>query len=224
MNSSFPQLAVFDLAGTTVLDDRYVHKVLQKSMADYGIAISLDEANEVMGIPKPIAMRQLLEQHHRVPDPQLIADMHRDFVKNMTRFYQEEPAVREIDGASQVFRALIDRGVKIVVDTGFDRAITDPLLARMNWNGLIHGSVTSDEVPHGRPHPDLIFRAMQLTGVTDAARVMKVGDTPSDLQEGTAAKCGWVVGIVGNFSREQLTKEPHTYIVDRLTDVPALVS
>jgi phosphonatase-like hydrolase len=223
MITHFPLLAVFDLAGTTVRDDRFVHKVLQKSMAAHGIAITLEEANEVMGIPKPIAMRELLEQHHRVADPQLIETMHRDFVQNMTRFYQQEPEVREIEGASDVFRALINKGVKIVVDTGFDRAITDPLLARMNWDGLIHGSVTSDEVAQGRPYPDLIYRAMELTGVTDASRVMKVGDTPSDMQEGKAAQCGWIVGIVGNFSREQLAREPHTHIVDRLTDVPGLL-
>ncbi len=71
------------------------------------------------------------------------------------------------------------------------------LLGRLGWDGcVIDASVTSDEVPQGRPHPDLILEAMKRTGVEDVASVMKVGDTPSDLLEGTAAGCGMVVGVV----------------------------
>ena len=41
----------------------------------------------------------------------------------------------------------------------------------------------------------MVFRAMQLTGVTDPRRVAKVGDTPSDLHESTNAGCGMVVAV-----------------------------
>lgn len=223
MNQALPQLAVFDLAGTTVRDDKYVHRVLQQTMAAHGYPISIDEANAVMGIPKPVAMRQLLLEKGHEANPNEIGKMHREFVENMIAFYRSEPGLSEVDGTSTVFRLLRQAGIKIVVDTGFDRAITTPLLQRMNWNGLIDGSVTSDEVPNGRPFPDLVFRAMELTAVTDPGRVMKVGDTPSDLQEGGAAGCGWIVGITGNFTREQLAAEPHTHIVENLAAIPRLL-
>lgn len=58
------ELVVFDMAGTTVYDDRFVHKVLQNTMSRYDVMISLDEANRVMGIPKPVAIKQLLQWHN----------------------------------------------------------------------------------------------------------------------------------------------------------------
>lgn len=223
MNASLPQLVVFDLAGTTVLDEKYVHRVLQKTMAGHGVSITLEEANAVMGIPKPIAMRQLLRDKDLEPKPAWIDQMHLEFVENMRHFYQTEPNVREVAGASAVFRVLRGAGVKVFVDTGFDRAITDPLLERMKWDDLLDGSVTSDEVAQGRPFADLILRAMELAGVSEAAHVMKVGDTPSDLQEGKAAGCRWIIGITGNFSREELVSEPHTHIIDSLDEIPRVL-
>ena len=43
----------------------------------------------------------------------------------------------------------------------------------------------------GRPHPDMIHHLMRVLKVEDATRVAKIGDTPSDLHEGTAAGCGF---------------------------------
>ncbi len=65
---------------------------------------------------------------------------------------------------------------------------------------------------------------MEELGVSDAGLVAKVGDTPSDLQEGIAAGCGWVIGVLnGSHSREELEVYVHTHLVDSICDVPALV-
>lgn len=109
-----------------------------------------------------------------------------------------------------------------MLDTGFDRAITQAIVDRLGWqrDGKIDFSVTSDEVAQGRPYPDLIFKAMELTGVTDPGSVMKVGDTPSDLQEGSAGGCRYVVGVTtGAFTRKELALYPHTHIVDQLAEI-----
>jgi phosphoglycolate phosphatase-like HAD superfamily hydrolase len=96
---------------------------------------------------------------------------------------------------------------------------------RLGWSdsGIIDVTVASDEVMRGRPYPDLIDRAMRLTGVTRGAAVAKVGDTPSDLLEGTAAGCAKVIGITtGSHTRAALAGHPHTDLVDHLREVPPL--
>jgi len=61
---------------------------------------------------------------------------------------------------------------------------------------------------------------MQLTGVTDAAKVAKVGDTGSDMQEGKSAGCGWVIGITsGAFRREELQSENPTHLIDSIPEL-----
>jgi phosphonatase-like hydrolase len=218
-----PKLAVFDLAGTTVHDEQDVPRILQASLHEHGISVSLADAARLMGIPKPVAIRQLLNDYDApVKSEALVERIHVQFIDAMTRFYSEGKQVREMAGASDVFAELKLRGIKLAVDTGFDRTITEVLLKRMGWiqNGLIDFSVTSEEVKRGRPHPDMIFRAMQLSGVDHVLDVAKIGDTASDLQEGTAAGCRWVIGVTtGAYSRNQLLREPHTHLADSLREV-----
>lgn len=223
------QLAVFDLAGTTVKDNRDVHRVLRSALSRHGVDITLDEANEVMGIPKPIAIRQLLSDHPlaaRNVSEDWINEIHEDFLREMVAFYQQDAGVSEKIGVSETFEALHKLGLKVAVDTGFDRKITDALLQRLGWaeRGLIDFSVTSDEVERGRPFPDMIFRAMAQFGIKDAASVIKIGDTGSDIQEGRAAGCGMLVAVTtGAFSVDQLIKENPHFLIGQLPEILPLL-
>jgi phosphonatase-like hydrolase len=219
------ELVIFDLAGTTVFDDRDVHKALQKALRDNEVDVTLEEANEVMGIPKPVAIEKLLLLKHlgkKVITEEWIDQIHQRFKIYMIDFYQNDASVREKEGVSELFSFLREHGIQVGVDTGFDRSITQPLLDRLGWerNDLIDLSITSDEVPRGRPFPDMIFKSMALTGVNNPEFVAKVGDTVSDLEEGTSAGCGWVIGVTdGAFSREQLMKGRATHLIDDVREV-----
>ncbi len=220
-------LVVFDLAGTTVKENFDVQRTLKNSFSKVGLAISIGQASKVMGIPKPIAIRQLLEslRYDSISDD-FIRSIHADFVLNMIAFYKNDQTVQENEGVTETFKALKEQGIKIIVDTGFDRPIVDALLGKLGWqrNQLIDGSVTSDEVAHGRPFPDLIFRAMEMTGVSDVKRVAKVGDTASDLEEGNSAGCALVVGITtGAFTREQLQQVKHTHLIEEIPELLKII-
>jgi phosphoglycolate phosphatase-like HAD superfamily hydrolase len=61
-------------------------------------------------------------------------------------------------------------------------------------------------------------------GITDPADVAKVGDAWADLEEGTQADCGLVIGVTtGVYSREKLQERPHTHIVPSVADVPLII-
>lgn len=223
------QLVVFDLAGTTVHDNQDVQRVLQQTLQKQDVFISMEEAARVMGIPKPVALHQLLHKH--LPDKSAITDkvidnLHEMFVDDMVAFYEQDQLVKEMDGASDAFRQLKAAGIKVFVDTGFDRQITDVLVERLGWvrHSLIDGSVTSDEVEQGRPFPDMIYRAMELTGVAEVSAVAKVGDTASDMLQGTSAGCGLVIGVTtGAYTREALQSEPHTHIANSLQEAVKII-
>jgi phosphonatase-like hydrolase len=217
------QLVVFDMAGTTVYDGDAVRSCFRATLGAAGLAAATAAIHAVMGLPKPEAIRRLAG-----PDaPQSRVDaLHEDFVARMKRYYEADPAVREADGATATFARLRAAGVKVALDTGFSRPIVDVLLKRLGWREgqTIDASVTSDEVPRGRPHPDMVLHLMRKLGVADARSVAKVGDTPSDLQQGTAAGCGWVIGVTsGTHTREQLAPVPHTHLIERLLELPAVL-
>lgn len=223
------RLVVFDMAGTTVEDKNNVHEALISGFASQQLTITLDDANRVMGIPKPVAITQLLRENfgQKNTDVALVARIHNVFVKEMISFYSNDSSVKPKIGAEETFAQLHLQNIKVVLDTGFSRDIADTIIYRFNWqrNNLIDGSVTSDEVQNGRPYPDLIHKAMKDQGVYFANEVAKVGDTMSDLEEGTAAGCRYVIGITtGAYSALDLAQGPHTHLIENLNEVVSIVT
>jgi phosphonatase-like hydrolase len=225
-----PQLVVFDVAGTTVFDGDIVIDALNDALKSSDVRVDRDAIRALMGVPKPVAIRTLLAQHGPNADhvDSLVHHVHAAFLARVIERYRSESVVCEMEGAAAVFAALHEHGIKVALDTGFSRPILDVLLERLGWTtpDVIDCSVTSDEVAHGRPAPDLIRRAMQLTGVVDPRAVVKVGDTPADIESGRAAACGYVVGVsYGTHSRAELERHRPDVVIERLSSlVPLLLN
>lgn len=221
------RLVIFDMAGTTVNDDDSVNRCLREALKAEGLEVTPEQVNAVMGIFKPNAIRMLIDQSTMAESLAGRVDaIHDDFVARSIRFYREDPSVFEVAGASRTFEILRDAGIKVALNTGFNRPITDVILDRLGWkeNPLIAATITSDEVPRGRPHPDMIRALMNRLGIHDPANVAKVGDTPADLGEGSAAGCGLVVGVTeGTHTRAQLEPHPHTHLIGSIVELPSIL-
>ena len=133
---------------------------------------------------------------------------------------EEHYATHEVvptKGCLKLFKFLNENGVKIALTTGYYRKVITILLRKLGWDhgldktwlglkdSLIQLSLSSDDVEDGRPAPDLIYLAMRKLGVSDPRRVIKIGDTPSDLESGVKAHCLMSLGLTnGTHSRKQL--------------------
>lgn len=221
------QLVVFDIAGTTVHDDNNVHQALQSALASHGVATSIEEINPFMGIPKPYAIETLLKRHiedHSLISNEMVNKIHEVFLEKMIDFYQNNATVRQKSNAEFVFKALREKGIKIALDTGFSRDITDVIIQRLGWQDLIDTSVASNEVAKGRPAPDMIFKAMELLHITNIKNVVKVGDTEVDIQQGKRAGCQYVIGVTtGAYSKADLEKENPTHLIEDLKEILSII-
>jgi phosphonatase-like hydrolase len=224
------ELVVFDMAGTTVEDKQNVAEALQNALSAYDCHVNIEEINLLMGYPKPVAIQNLLAQYagpDAAHNEALVHNIHDLFVQEIIRFYNEHEDIKEKDNAASVFVQLRQMGIKVALDTGFSRAIADVIINRLGWQKDVHFdvSITSDEVERGRPFPDMIYKAMQLLNIESVAAVVKVGDTISDLQEGNAAGCTYVIGITtGAYTEKELALEKHTHLISDLKEVIAIVS
>ncbi|MFI6416149.1 HAD family hydrolase [Streptomyces sp. NPDC050842] len=116
--------------------------------------------------------------------------------------------------------------MRVVLTTGFDRQVTDPLLAAVGWRvgDRLDAVVCASEVAAGRPTPHMIHGAMELTGVTDPAEVLVAGDTALYIRAGHAARAGIVVGVLtGAQTRDELTAERPTHILEGVSELPAVL-
>ncbi len=223
------KLAIFDLAGTTVDDsENAVFQCFKNALNDKGIDAPLDMVNSVMGIRKLQAIGEILEQvvSERASD-ELALEIHDAFLQNINKYYAESDEVREVDGASAVFRELKEKDIKVAFNTGFSRSTADIIANRLGWyeNELIDASACSDEVEEGRPEPFMIRKIMSELEIEDPAMVAKIGDTPSDLDEGKNAGCGLTIGVLyGTHERSDLEDYQHDYLVSDLREIVSLLT
>src|SRR5687768_11915228 len=176
------ELVVMDMAGTTVHDGGEVPAAFRSALAAHGVAVTDDELAGVRGASKREVIRTLVIRHQPDALPSLTDEVYAEFGAALAERYQA--GVRAVEGAEEVFDWLRRRGVRVALNTGFDRAITELLLDALGWRDAADAVVCGDEVRQGRPAPYLIFRAMEATGAASVHRVMNVGDTELDLRAG----------------------------------------
>jgi phosphonatase-like hydrolase len=224
------KLVVFDIAGTTVKDDQEVSKAFQAALKKYNYHIELNRIDPLMGYEKTLAIKQILlliESDTGKITPELIGDIHKEFVQQMIRFYQYEPGIEPLPHAEETLAALRAVGIKVGINTGFSRDIADTIVTRLQWHekGLIDYVVGSDEVELGRPHPYMIQKMMKEANITDPLEVVKVGDTEVDVREGQSVGCKYVIGVTtGAFTREQLEPYNPTHIIDDIAQVIDIIN
>jgi phosphonatase-like hydrolase len=221
------ELAVFDMAGTTVHDPDLVVLALRDALAQAGCHASLSELRSLMGYTKPAAIRSMLAAHDLAADDAQVMQVHADFVQRMLECYRSHEDVRPMAGAEETFAWLRQHGIKVALNTAFSQDIAECVIERFGWRarGLIDAATSADRVAHGRPAPDMIRALMAECGVSDAARVLKVGDTEVDIREGRAAACGLVVAVTtGAYTRGELLAHQPDAVLDSLHELPPLLA
>jgi len=209
------QLVVLDMAGTTVSDTFSVHDSMINAFQDHKLIIDRKLASNVLAVPKPVGINTILVNHFQIIDDLLIEKIHNSFKFHMNSYYRDNEAVSETKNTGKFFTYLKERDIKIVLDTGFSKETADLIIDRLQWHSVIDGLVCSDDPSIGRPKPDMIFIAMEMVGVSEINKVIKVGDTPNDMLQGKNANCKWTIGVnSGAFSSEELRMSGADLIVD----------
>lgn len=220
------QMIVFDVAGTTVRDEGdAVARAVVSALAFAGVDATVRDVDLVMGIPKPLAIRQLMT-HGRGSPPEdgEVERVHEHFRDAMIQHYRSHDGVAGMPGAERVFRVLRESGVKVTLDTGFDRGILEAILERLGWHDLLDATIASDEVAEGRPAPLMINALMRTVGVEEPAAICKVGDSVSDMEEGLNAGCGLVVAMLNERTRPALPGFPMVRGIASLEELPAMLA
>lgn len=233
------KMVMFDLSGTTVYDDTGVRDCLHRAAVEHGLSTTPEEILLHMGTNK-IHLYQFL-----IARAQGKAGEFRDFAKGQdpstlefaTRVFQRyeeimiqhyRTQVREVPGAADTFRWCHDHGIKVATDTGFHKAITQAIMDGLGWvrDGLVDISVDVQDIPgeRGRPAPFMIFHAMEKLDIQSVSEVLKIGDTPADMLEGTNAGCRGVVGVLsGPRPVEAWGCYRHTHVIPSVRELPSLL-
>lgn len=215
------KMIVLDMAGTTVVDNHEVEYCFAKAAEETNLNVTAERVLAIQGMAKRYVFELLWREQLGEGHPDLEKNIERSYV-HFTEVLENHYRVNSIfptEGCLELFALLKDAGIKIVLTTGFYRKVTNIILEKLGWlqglnenyigneGSIIDMSIASDEVPNGRPAPDLIYKAMKTFGIEDEKSVICIGDTPSDLGIGRNANCLFSFGLVnGTHTRAQLER------------------
>lgn len=216
------KLVVFDMAGTTVNEGNLVYKILHQAFLAAGFSnLTLEQVLEYgAGKEKLQATRDVLTTvFPDAPEQNETAErIHKHFRSGLASAYATA-SITAYPGSEAFLSMLRSLGIKVALNTGYDRKTAAFLLARMGWSAGREYDVlvTASDVSRGRPHPDMILRAMQQTGIINPLNVAKIGDSAIDILEGKNAGCGFTAGVTtGAQTPQQLWRAAPDAVIDNL--------
>jgi phosphonatase-like hydrolase len=208
------KLIVFDMAGTTVKDDREVEECFMQAAAKTGLEAQTDRVIAMMGISKKVVFQTLWAEQIDKEDPSYISKVEASFVefKQILEAHYRAQPVEPTKGCLELFDWLRSHQIKIALTTGFYREVTDIILSRLGWDkGLDSDYVGSDN--------SLIQASITPSEIANPQQVICIGDTPSDLLAGHNANCLYTFGVTnGTHTHEQLAIYPNDGLVVSLSE------
>lgn len=215
------ELAVFDMAGTTIDDRDEVYRVLREATEREGANYTDEQFQQWMGTEKKWAIENLLRIGGVEVDDALHERAWEWFRAELHRTYTENPP-QPLPGVENALGQLHERGIKIAMTTGFSREIADLIFSAMGWNvgSTFDTSSCGDEVASGRPQPDMIQKVMANLDITDPAKVVSVGDTAADVQSALNAGVTSVGVLTGHLTRENFAAEGAHLVLDSVAELP----
>lgn len=231
------QLAVFDMAGTTVKDEGEVQRCFFAAAHQTGLAADAKEINAMMGWSKKLVFQTLWKQQIGADHADYSEKVEASFAyfrEVLEEHYRKQP-VEPTEGCLEAFAWLKSRRIKIALNTGFYREVTGIILQRLGWDqglneqyigsaeSIVQASITPSEIfnSEGRPAPFMIQKAMYRLAVKDPRQVVHIGDTPTDIECGFNANCLASFGVTnGSHTKEELSPYPNSGLLNSLHELP----
>jgi len=183
---------IFDLDGVIVDSEIWWHEERARWAAERGLQWTEDDTRAVMGA-NSAGWARIMRERLGLPEA-LEPAILEAIVGRVTDRYRTGAPV--IDGAVEAVRRLAARW-PVAVASSAHRRVIDAALEATGLRDTIAVVVSSDEVAHGKPAPDVYLEAARRLGV-EPGRCLVVEDSINGLRAGVAA--GMTAVLVPNAS------------------------
>jgi phosphonatase-like hydrolase len=210
------------MAGTTVRDDGLVERAFTAAVGALGVRGGTEAYETMIGIVRETMGQSKIEVFRRLFGSDEDARRANAAFEAAYADLVAGGAVTALPGAGEVLATLRRGGVRIALTTGFAQATQESIVDVLGWRDRVDLLVCPGGAVRGRPYPDMVEHAATRLGIDDMADVVVVGDTPSDVASGLAARAGLVLGVLtGSFDRAALTDAGATAVLTSIEDLPS---
>ena len=210
-------MLICDMAGTTIQEKGIVYNSLFKTIKLIKPDLLRSDISKFSGYNKNEVIKYFVNQQ-RMDSPQVVINnLSSEFNYFLKKEYQNNESVQLIDPKLPIFfNVLRDAGIKICLNTGYNKEIQNLLIENLGLLDCIDDYISSEEVDRGRPYPFMIERLMTRNNVDDPSEVIKIGDTVADIREGKNYGCKTVGVLSGADSKALLQYENPDYIINNI--------
>jgi HAD superfamily hydrolase (TIGR01509 family) len=174
------EAVVFDLDGVLLASEEVWDEVRERFVRGRGGRYDAEVQRAMMGMSSTEWSRYL---HHEAGVPDTPEAINREVVERMLEAYREQLPL--IDGAIEAVRRLAARW-PLGLASSSNRELIDAVLAESGLGQYFRAAVSSEEVPRGKPAPDVYLEAARRLGVA-AAACAAVEDSHSGIRSAKAA-------------------------------------
>ena len=214
------KMIVFDMAGTTVDEDNVVYKTLHKSIKNSGFDLNYQFVlDHGAGKEKMQALKDIMAKANFTSYP--LNEIYSLFLKLLNKAY-DTLDFKPQPYAEELFKILKEKGIKVVLNTGYNQETANKILEKLNWSvgNDIDALITASQVLNARPAPDMILLAKEMFSIENSSEIAKVGDSIIDIEEGKNAACGLNIAVLtGAHNREQLESASPDLIIGNLSEI-----
>ena len=224
MTNNDIQLAVVDMAGTTVADDGLVVRSFEAAATAAGLPETGAEREsarqyvlDTMGQSKIVVFRAIFGNEELAQRANVAFE---SAYEGLIETGHAEP----IPGAADAITRLRDAGVKVALTTGFSSTTQEKLLAALGWQSIADLVLAPGDGVRGRPYPDLILTALIRLQADGVSRVAALGDTSNDVDSALRAGCAIAAGtLTGAHDERQLREAGATHVVPSVVQFADLI-
>ena len=172
---------VFDVDGTLVNSIEGMRIAAARAAAIYGYEVPLDAVRRALNFGESLWHLIMPPELHG--DRKLPAILHMETMRHWPQVLAE--SVEVFAGLDETLRDLRASGLRLAIYTG-SRGESFLPLERAGLMDLFDPVITARDVARPKPHPEGLFRCLELIGCT-ASQAVYVGDTRHDIEAGRAA-------------------------------------
>jgi len=208
------RFVIFDLDGTLVDSYEAITESLNYALDRFGLpARRPEEVRRMVGLGLEVLI-------HRAAGEGNVAEGVRWFRRHYARIC--EAKTRLLPDVPGTLQTLQRRGCRMAVATNKPIRFTERILLSLGVRNRFECLMGPEEVTHLKPHPEMVFRILRRF---DCARgqVVFVGDMAVDVETSRSAGIRVLVLPTGSQTRSALKKAGPDRILDRFSDLPAVL-
>ena len=211
-------VACLDMAGTTVRDDGTVLDAFAAAVAAQNLPVAA--YNQAMTDVRSSMGQSKIEVFRRILGDEQAAQQANEAFEDHYAAAVRAGHVAAMPGATDVFKACRDAGIRVCLATGFSPTTRDAIISELGWGDLIDLALSPADAGRGRPWPDLPLTALLFLHGGAVSELAVAGDTASDVESGLRAGAGIVAGVLtGASSRADLEQAGAPLILDSIAGI-----